>query len=644
MKTMHTTRRAPLTAPRPQSSQRGVALVITLLLLLMMMALAVAMVLASGSDLLIGGHYRSHRGAFYSADSGLSIVRQQVGSQLAALAPVTFPPGTPPLPANGAATVQAAILGQYGAYTNLNSGGAANSWPGNFRINNFQLTLAAGMPVVTSCSGGPVVNPAQCPGGGQPTGYQYIYNYDVHARGRSTGAEESEVQESGSIIMNATLSPGAPITVSFANWGFFVDNQPLCDNGGYLAFGTISGPVHTNGGWTFGPPSQGTYIFTDPVTQVNSDFGFEFGTNRPCIQDASPPETYRGQTINPTFQAGYSTGAAAVPLPTNDFSQKRAVLDGLGTNASSPTGLEMSAVLKRADGTAYPPSGAPGVYMPYSNVAADCPVTAPPTPPPCMTGGGIYVEGNASVVLSTVGTSGQQYQITQGGVTTTIMIDLATNQTTMQVGSGPVTTIGGVPSDNSTGNPATMLYVQGDVTGMSGPAQGSPAIQDGSAVTVTASGDVTITGDLLYKTPPVTKTANELPCCPGTPPGTPIPNNNNGQVLGVFTATGDIQLDNNQSPNVMEIDASLATLSQGGTGGVINIGSRIQQLDIVGGRIQNNIKSINSDTRNVIYDRRFAGGLAPPWFPSTTVAPPGVVTANFNSSTQRQRWFNTSAQ
>lgn len=636
MKTRHTTRRAAVTAARPQTSQRGVALVITLLLLMMMMALAVAMVLAAGSDLLIGGYYRNHRGAFYSADSGLSIVRQQVGNQLAALAPATFPPGTPPLPANAAATVQAAILGQYGAYTNLNSGEAANSWPGNFRINDFQLALAAGMPVVTSCSGGSVVNPAQCPGGGEPNGYQYIYNYEVHARGRSTATEESEVQENGSIILNAALSPAAPMTVSFASWGFFLDNWQICT--GTLVPGTLSGPVHTNGAWTFG--TSGNYIFTDPLTQVNQDFGFRFTSSR-CEQDPTPPASYRGQTINPTFQAGYTTGASPVALPTNDFSQKRAVLDGLGTNATNPTGAEMSAVLKRADGTAYPPAGANGVYMPYS--------VDPVSGVNVMTGGGIYVQGNASVMMETVGASGQRMTITQSGTTTTITIDLLAGTTTMQSGANPPTQIQGVPMDFTKTPPsdATMLYVQGNVTSLSGPAQGVAAIQDGSAVTVTASGDVTVTGDLLYKTPPVTKAAND-PCCPGTPPGTPIPGNDNGQVLGIFTATGDVILDRPSSSLNLEIDASIATISNGGSGGIRNIGTsssdRIDVLNIVGGRIQNNIKNINSITRNVFYDRRFAAGLAPPWFPSTSIAPPGVATAAFNSNTQRQRWFNTSAQ
>ena len=174
-----------------------------------------------------------------------------------------------------------------------------------------------------------------------------------------------------------------------------------------------------------------------------------------------------------------------------------------------------------------------------------------------------------------------------------------------------------------------------DVNGIKYPA---PAIQGGAAITITAASNVTITGDLLYKTPPVTKTQNQIP---GTPADTLIPGNDNGQVLGIFTATGDIQMRNAQANGNLEIDASLATLSQGGTGGLTNTGSAINTLTIVGGRIQNKIKNINTKTRNVFFDRRFAkGGFAPPWFPSTTLTSSGVVSATMHSSIQRVKWVN----
>src|SRR5581483_628412 len=97
-----------------------------------------------------------------------------------------------------------------------------------------------------------------------------------------------------------------------------------------------------------------------------------------------------------------------------------------------------------------------------------------------------------------------------------------------------------------------------------------PAIQDGAAVTVTANSNITITGDVQYKTKPVTTTQNEIP---GTPADTLIPGNDKGQVLGIFTANGNIQLANAQSSRNLRIDASMATIKSGGSGGIVNTGS-----------------------------------------------------------------------
>jgi hypothetical protein len=186
-----------------------------------------------------------------------------------------------------------------------------------------------------------------------------------------------------------------------------------------------------------------------------------------------------------------------------------------------------------------------------------------------------------------------------------------------------------------------MLYVDGNITSLSGPGQGKPAIQDGTALTVTAASNVTVTGDILYKTEPVTQTQNQIP---GTPADTLIPGNDNKQVFGIFTNTGDIQLNNSQSNGNLEIDGSVATISQNGSGGLVNTGNGINTLTIVGGRIQNQIKNINSTTRNVFFDRRFAqNGFAPPWFPSTTVSQTATDSANLSSSVQRVQWLNKSS-
>ncbi len=182
-----------------------------------------------------------------------------------------------------------------------------------------------------------------------------------------------------------------------------------------------------------------------------------------------------------------------------------------------------------------------------------------------MTGGGIYVEGDATVTLSPTGTSAQVYTIAQGSTTTTITTDpLATPPASWNCPSGTVGTttistgattknICAVPMNNITHQAATMLYVNGAITGLSGPGQGLGAIQDGTQLTITANGDITATGDILYKTEPVTVTQNQIvpgttpPCCIGSPADTLIPGGDTNQVLGIFTATGNFNLNTSQT-------------------------------------------------------------------------------------------------
>jgi len=91
------------------------------------------------------------------------------------------------------------------------------------------------------------------------------------------------------------------------------------------------------------------------------------------------------------------------------------------------------------------------------------------------------------------------------------------------------------PSTGSVTRDAKMPYVDGDITSLSGPGQGVAAIQDNTALTLTAAKDVTVTGDILYKTPPVTTTREQIP---GAPADTLIPGNDHGQVLGILHGNG----------------------------------------------------------------------------------------------------------
>ncbi|MBZ5520828.1 MAG: hypothetical protein LAP21_01085 [Acidobacteriia bacterium] len=603
----------------------------TLMLMLLLTGLSLAMVISIRSDMMINGYYRNFRASFYAADSGLSIARQAMINQLVTAIPPAFSGTTQPIPAGTESNVQSYVNTTYGqsfqAITGSGQGQATNSWPAGYKITSATLALA-GCTLVGGNAGATCDAPS-----GIVTGYRYIYNYTLTAAGQAQGSQTTTLSDKGSVIVNAMLVL-ASSTSSFAAWGMFVDKYTICD-GSTLVPGTISGPVFSNGAWNFG--TAGKYIFTDSVGSVNAKAGYQF--NNTCEQVAGPSDKRGNTTIAPTFQAGFNLGQPSVTLPPNDYNQKRAVLDGIGQNSQPVSRSDLNNSLRDIHNVKYPNSGttSSGVFVPYT-VDSD-------GNNPVMTGGGIYVEGNASVTLSTSGTTAQVYTITQGSSTTTIWVDPTANGgagQTQMVSGGVTLNVRGVPQQHDpstglvTGN-ATMLYVDGSITSLSGPGQGVPAVQDYAALTVTAANNVTITGDILYKTPPVTQTQNQIP---GTPADTLIPGNDRGQVLGIFTASGDILLNNLQSNRNLEIDASLATIAQNGTGGLVNNAAAIDTLTIVGGRIQNAIKSINATTRNVFFDRRFGQNFAPPWFPSTTVTVGGVQSTSTSVTIQRVQWVN----
>ncbi|MBZ5662225.1 MAG: hypothetical protein LAO08_17635 [Acidobacteriia bacterium] len=616
-----------------RSSTRGIALITTLLLLSIFSVMTIAMVIALNSDVLINGYYRNFRGSFYAADSGLNIARQYLVNQLTAAVPANFSASSgSPVPAGTEATVLSGLTTLYGsinANTRINQGQGTSSWPEAFKISaaSLQLVTSPAQPQVSKDSKGNI------------TGYSYTYNYSLTAVGQTRSNEQTTLDDQGSVILNLQTVPAGGVTTSFAAWGTFINNYPICS--APFVPGTLTGPFFTNDAWTFG--STGAYIFTDPVGSASANAGYYF-SNGQCDQIAGASDKKGNTTIKPTFQAGFNLGQNPLPLPANDFNQKEAVVDGLGDGSAFSL-----TTLKNAAGTNYSAGATSGVYMPFTTTTSSTCSTAP-----CVSGGGIYVEGNAGVTLaaatnSSTGAPQQVFTIVQGSTTTTVTLDFGTSSisptTTFKTVTGGTTstqTLNGLPMNATTSPPseAAMLYVDGNITSLAG-ASGQPAIQDGSAVTVTAANNVTITGDIKYKTEPVTLTQNQVP---GTPADTPIPGNDKGQVLGIYTATGDIQLKvptNNQN---LEVDASLAMISQSGSGGLIDTWNQINTLTIVGGRIANQAKQGNITTRNIYFDRRFTqGGFAPPWFPSTTITPPATSSATVTSSVQRVRWLDQSS-
>jgi Tfp pilus assembly protein PilX len=658
MNKYHSNRSYQAGPPRNRAAQRGIALIMVLLILSMVIVLSLGMVIALSSQTFIGGYYRNFRGAFYAADSGLNIGRQALVNQVGAGFPATF--AEPPIanPNALAATVLSSMLSTYGTSTSLNTGTAAGSWSESFKITNATFSLAVGSPTITAydnsatdCS----PQPAPC-----PTAYGYTYNYSLTSVGAAQGSEQATVTENGSITLNVA-GAAATSSVSFAYFGGFVDKYPACL--GPLVPGTMTGPMFTNDAWEFMPsqaPWTAPYIFTDPVGQHDADayyWGYNFSS---CNASATTSYGSGSSLVAPTFQAGFNLNQPTVALPTNQFSQEWAVLDGLGTGSqegsAAPTSAQLNAGLPAANipglsninGAAYPSSGtSTGVFFPSSSSSAICGAKATP----CIAGGGFYVEGNANVLLKPTGSSAQVYQITQGSTVTTITVDPVANTTVITSGT-TTETLNGVPENLITGQPSAMVYVDGSVTSLTGPGEGQGAIQDNAMITITAKGDVTATGDVLYKTEPVTYTQDQVvagsspACCVGLPMDSLIPSRENmTQVLGIFTATGNFNLNTTQPDNNIQVDGSIATISAGGCGAFYDTGGYINTFNNVGGQIQNCIVGANISTENIWFDRRFTAvpGFAPPWFPSTAIKQGGPSPDNVTTSVYRVQWLNTSS-
>jgi hypothetical protein len=179
-----------------------------------------------------------------------------------------------------------------------------------------------------------------------------------------------------------------------------------------------------------------------------------------------------------------------------------------------------------------------------------------------------------------------------------------------------------------------VLYVDGTINSLSGPGQGIPAVQDGVQVSIVANGNIDLTGDLIYKTEPVTTIDNQIvlgsspPCCNGDPVATLIPGNDKNQALGIFTANGNINLMSPYSNHNLQVDGTQAPL-QAGSFWCFTCTGYINTFNNVGGQIQSGICGCDMDTENTYFDRRLTAraGFTPPFFPATTITTTGATSA-----------------
>ena len=659
---MKSLKEARIQKPRSASCERGAALIITLILLSLLGAASLAAVVLVSSDTMINGYYRNYRASFYAADSGTNVV---VESMKAAISASAVSSANPPLPVGGAGIpAQAGVWATALAYPNgmatsyvpfqnaYYNVGPGSSWKGKFQLltanpngnailgtPQFQVAPADAKTCLP-------ITAATCGAGASPNAKNYawtfVYPYTITVHGKSYGNESEQITQTGAIVYTSISGNGAiGGPPSFAKWGAFISQFAACQ--GPLVPGTMTGPFFTNGQWNFGSYTNPGYTFANSVAQSGANVSW--WSNNKCTNSPTAPNGFK----QPNFQSGFQTSANPIVPPSNTYNQAQAVLDAKGDPPCTaapcpvdppPTQAKLNQTLKTINGTAYPSSGsAPtAVYIPwYTDSSGNKVYGSNPASGGDGAGGGFYVNGNASVALSaTTGGDGtanptQTYTITQGGTTTTIIVNNVSGKTTVKSG-GTTLTLAGAPSqlDPTTGLPIiqtdpsgqavnpTLVYVNGQVTGLSG------TVQNNTGITVASGSNVSITGDITYVQSPVSIPSDALNA------------STNAGVLGIYT-NGNINLYPNAQGN-LTVNASMAALGSG-TSGFATPGGAINTWTIVGGRAEDQAHSVNIGAGNTYYDQRFANNFGPPWFPTAVPQPGQVATPSAQTITvTRTSW------
>jgi len=655
------------------SQQDGVALITTLLLLVLLSLLGLSMAISTNSDMLINNYYGSYRGAFYAADSGLNIARANLLNSLTSTSIsgqmnmnpcVAWGTGaasgctSPPLNGSAAASNAPGNTTTSG-FNSLNSGQAAASWPESYMVPS--SISSNGTSCSTSVTFNSTGNPsAIATNSSGVTAYQYTFGYEICAIGRAQGVQQINDKEDGIayVTVTANSTGGVPAPGSFASFGAFIDNFAVCQ--GPLSSGTMTGRFFTNGAWNFG--TGGTYTFTGSVGQANSKA--DYWISNTCYQSATNSYSHGGKTVAPNFEAGFQLGQSPVTLPADNYHQEWAVLDGLGNGTespSTPTKTTLNSYLKDINGNAYPTAGATsGVFIPYCTTNCSTYPGATGSSQPAsntVLGGGFYIEDSATVTTNVQMSEGtdstsahnptQIYTVTQGSTTTTITLNINANTTTIVSGTKTLT-LSGYPKNISlsgVSSEGAVLYVDGNVDSLHGPSQGTASIQDYYGTTITATGNITVTGDLIYNHEPVQLNSTDAL----------IPGNDYNQVLGIYTPGGNITWSSSYSNHNLEIDATMAAMNScSSNGGSCPLGSSsygfatsgtLGTVTIVGGRIESYAHSVSLSAVNTFYDQRFTtrNNFAPPAFPSATLpatGPPTPLAPNApTATTQRTSWM-----
>ncbi len=676
---------------RTKSTEQGMALIASMMCLLLCTGLGVAVLMNSTGEAALSGGFRRNEQAFYAADAGLGIARMTLRNSLnAAIQTAALPIQTNPTYGSrtsglltlttynraqmGTILQSSTLLAQTGgpisdAKTALATRASSLTNAG-FDVD-IQLTLESltdtsavdVQRVVRTAANVDIVEDLPSVTTAVTGRYRYtitsIGNNSVTAGNPNRAIARAIETGIINITLNTTLqkpNTSGLYDRAFSQYGTFISRAAT---NSYFSAGVFQGKVHTNTRFRYA--SVYPVTFTGEVTQVNSTYDYHNGSSSSAynVSSVQPNTTPRSGL---TFNSSYTT-TTALPLPTNVYAQKLAVLNSSGRPDTTyppidplqpdvppdPTVMQLKNGLRGADNATPPTTGSGasevinnGVYLPATTVAGQ----------PTITGGGIYVKGTVNELTLTKGSNGAQvYTIRQGSSTTTTVTitppTASTSGTTVIVGpTGATTTFQGVPIDKTSPvvteqKPAVALFVDGAISSLHGPTAVSgvvpSAIAKDTALTIVSTGDVNVTGSVTYEEPTV------------NPDGTSVTYANNytpKNVLGLFTNTGKITW----TPNTtytganasMTVDVAMVAFNEAAlnadasanTGGWTTNCSACNSntiLTLRGSRtVSTGLVNVNAAGQRInrYFDPRFANGnLAPPFFPVTRLSNTVAVSA-----------------
>ena len=466
--------------------------------------------------------------------------------------------------------------------------------------------------------------------------FEFNYAYAITSNGLVPPRARRRVTLAGDFSMRIRRQ-------NFARYALFthIHTTPAGQAIWFTSQTSFDGPVHTNGEFRFaffpkfGTPDSGSpcdpgRITSTTLTSVSTYAWFNNngsprrlqanenvvgGTRRdaPVLPDCTPGNT-ADDNDNPA--ANFTRGVATIPMPANPYSQKGVSIGRDPTNTGTVSNAEIRAVIPELPDNSDPIP--PGIYLPVTDLDGDG-VSDPGEP----LAGGIYVQGNlTSLTLGVGGPSNNLavYTLQAPGQTVTVTVDRDANVTTVTNTSWPAPqtrTFRGVPKGWQAGgsayNNATIIYVEGDILGLGG------TLEEKEQTTIVAAGRIDITDHLRYEDPPN----------PTDPADNPL------NVLGLYTASNDIRV-RVTAPRDIDLHGVMmaGNPADGYNSSVFvenyNTGTPRGTAHILGGLITEYYGpfgtfdprtglQVSGYARDFRYDRRMSRGLAPPYFPTTSL-------------------------